>query len=67
MTHCAALEKLCRVCGRSLVTKAVKAKYPCSDYDDSLKMVFGIDTTKDSPLHPPRILLPCMQECDTQD
>ena len=53
MTHCAALEKLCRVCGRSLVTKTVKAKYPCSDYEESLKTVFGIDTTQDSPdIHP---------------
>ena len=53
MTHCAALAKLCRVCGRSLATKAIKAKYPCSKYEESLKMVFGIDTTQDSPdIHP---------------
>ena len=53
MAHSAALERLCRVCGKSLVTKAVKVRYLCSEYEDTLQTAFGIDTTRDSPdIHP---------------
>ena len=53
MEHTTALERLCRVCGRSIVTKSVKAKYSCSEYEESLKSVYGIDVRKDSPtIHP---------------
>ena len=48
MTHLVALNNLCRVCGRSVVTKSVMVKYQCADYREKPKMAFGIDTTLDS-------------------
>lgn len=53
MEHSTALEKLCRVCGKCVTTKEVKAKYLCTDYQGSLEAVYGIDTTHDNPnAHP---------------
>ena len=48
MAHLVALKNLCRVCGRSVVTKLVKVKYQCSEYREKLQTAFGIDTCLDS-------------------
>ena len=54
MTHRTALERLCRVCGKSTITKSLKTKHVCSEYNESLRSVFGVDTTEDSPTAHPR-------------
>ena len=60
MAHLVALKNLCRVCGRSIVTKAVKVKYPCSEHNEKLYNTFGIDTTLDSPdMHPQHFCHSC--------
>ena len=52
MAHAAALERLCRICGKSVITKA-KTKHLCTKHDSSLKSVFSVDITQDSPtIHP---------------
>ena len=48
MEHSTALQKLCWVCGKCIITKSVKAKYLCTDYRDSLEAVYGIDITHDN-------------------
>ena len=48
MAHAEALEKLCRVCGKSLVSRTVKAKHLCLAYGESLRSVFAVDITHDS-------------------
>ena len=45
MAHTTALERLCRVCGKST----------SSEYDESLRSVFGVDTTEDSPTAHPQV------------
>ena len=53
MDHSAALGRLCRVCGRLVVTKAVKVKHLCSDFKEQLMEVFQISIKSDSPdIHP---------------
>ena len=53
MDHKDALEKLCRVCGRMVVTKSVKVKHLCKDYADKLTVVFGVSTQSDDEnIHP---------------
>lgn len=53
MAHAEALEKLCRVCGKSLVTKTIKTKHLCSAHRESLRSVFAVDITHDdSTVHP---------------
>ena len=53
MDHRDALERLCRVCGRLVVTKAMKVKHLCADFKEQLLEVFKIDTVSDSPdIHP---------------
>ena len=47
MDHRDALEKLCRVCGRHVVTKSVKVKHLCADCVDKLETVFRISTSSD--------------------
>ena len=60
MDHSVVLEKLCRVCGRSVVSKSVKTKYQCKIYLDGLKMVFGVDARQDNPLiHPQHFCHAC--------
>lgn len=51
MDHSKVLKKLCRVCGRLLVTKAMKSKYLCGDFTDQLLTVFGVSAT-DPDIHP---------------
>ena len=52
MAHVTALERLCRVCGKSVITKA-KTKHLCTKHSSSLKSVFSVDITQDSPtIHP---------------
>ena len=52
MAHATALEKLCRVCGRLVITKA-KTKYQCTEHSSSLSSVFSVDITQDSStVHP---------------
>ena len=55
MAHTTALERLCRICGKSTITKSTKTKYLCSEYDESLRSVFGVDTTEDSPTAHPQV------------
>ena len=43
------LEKLCRVCGRQVVTKAMKVKHTCAD-QEQLMAVFQVSTVPDT--HP---------------
>lgn len=46
-------ESLCRVCGRSVVSRSVKTKYRYEDYQDDLHTVFGVETHLDNPhIHP---------------
>lgn len=53
MDHSVVLEKLCRVCGKSIVTKSGKSKHPCRDYLDELHRVFGVSAHSDDPTtHP---------------
>ena len=53
MDHSAALGRLCRVCGRQMLTKAVKVKHLCSDFKEQFMEVFQIDIKSDSPnIHP---------------
>ena len=53
MNHRDALEGLCRVCGRQVVTKTMKVKHLCADYEDKLMGVFKIFTGSDHPdTHP---------------
>ena len=60
MTHITALERLCRVCGKSTITKSMKTKHLCSEYDESLISVFGIDITHDShTAHPQQFCHAC--------
>ena len=47
MNHKDALEKLCRVCARQVVTRSVKTKHLCTDYTDKLKAVFGVVVPSD--------------------
>lgn len=54
MDHIAILEKLCRVCGRSVVTKSVTTKYNCEDHLDALHTVFGVAARLDNPLSHPK-------------
>lgn len=55
MTHITALERLCRVCGKSTITKSLKTKHLCSEYGESLRSVFGVDITEDSPTAHPQV------------
>lgn len=43
------LEKLCRVCGRSVTTKSTKTNYPCKQHLDDLERVFGLSARMDDP------------------
>ena len=44
------MQGLWEVC---IVTKAVKAKYPCPEHEESFQVVFGINTSQDRPdVHP---------------
>ena len=53
MNHRETLERLCRVCGRQVVTEATKVKHLCADYVDKLVKVFQISTLSDDPdVHP---------------
>ena len=53
MNHRDSLDGLCRVCGRQVVTKAMKVKHLCADYVDNLMAVFKISTVSDDPdIHP---------------
>ena len=54
MDHKDVLEKLCRVCGRQVVTKAMKAKHTCADYQEQLMAVFQVSIVKDYPETHPR-------------
>ena len=54
MAHAEVLEKLCRVCGKSLVTKTAKTKHLCSAHGESLNSVFAVDITHDSSTVHPR-------------
>ena len=49
MDHRDALGRLCRVCGRQVVTKAVKVKHLCADFKEQLMEVFQIATASDNP------------------
>lgn len=60
MDHSAVLERLCRVCGRSVVTKSVKTKHACKDHLDELYEVFGVAAGIDDPLkHPTHFCHSC--------
>lgn len=60
MDHGAALEKLCRVCGRSVVSRSVKTKYPCHKLQEKLMEVFGIAVEFDNPTkHPTHFCHAC--------
>ena len=48
-----ALERLCRVYDRQVVTKAMKIKHLCADFKEQLLEVFKISTVSDShDMHP---------------
>lgn len=49
MAHVTALERLCRVCRKSTITKSLKTKHLCSEHEESLGSVFGVDIREDSP------------------
>ena len=60
MDHSGILERLCRVCGRLLVTKSVKSKYLCKDFCDQLHTVFEIEAKSDHPcIHPTHFCHAC--------
>ena len=42
MDHKGILEKLCRVCGRQVVTKSSRVKHLCADYENKLQAVFNL-------------------------
>ena len=44
-----ALGRLCRVCSRQLVTKAMKVKHICADFKQYFMEVFQISTASDNP------------------
>ena len=62
MAHAAALEKLCRVCGKSVITKA-KTKHVCTEHNNSLNQSFQLTphrTVQQSTLSTSAILVrPC--------
>ncbi len=61
-THKAALERLCRVCGRSLLASKGKraTKYQCSEKVSELSDTFGLDISSDNPsIHPQCYCHPC--------
>ena len=60
MDHNNALEKLCRVCGRTVTTKSVKTKYLCTNHLDDLERAFGISAQSDDPnTHPQHFCHSC--------
>lgn len=60
MDHSAVLVKLCRVCGKSVVSKSTKTSYKCEDHLDDLYTVFGVEARLDNPLvHPQHFCHAC--------
>ena len=60
MDHSTVLERLCRVCGRLLVSKSIKTKYACREFLDQLHAVFGISARDDHPnTHPTHFCHAC--------
>ena len=65
MNHSAALERLCRVCGKSVTTKSVKTKYLCLKHVDALEQAFGITVNSDDPnAHPTYFCHSCKRVMD---
>ena len=60
MDHSDVLSKLCQICGRSVVSKAVNTKYPCSKHGEMLQRVFDLSVLSDDPsVHPTHFCHAC--------
>ena len=56
--HSTALENLCRICGKLLISHRVT--HCCTDYPNQLVVTFGVTITSDNPkIHPPTLCNNC--------
>ena len=60
MDHGVVLERLCRICARSVVYKSVHTEYPCSNHLEEIHTVFGLSVKLDDPaIHPTHFCHAC--------